>query len=286
MLSLMPRPFTVLESPPLDAQSGKSFSMLVELMRRLLAADGCPWDREQTPATLRRYVLEEACELIDAIDAGDPAQVCDELGDLALQIAFLSELYRAQRAFGPDQVMEAICRKLVRRHPHVFGDALAESSADVEVSWDRIKRQEKLERPLLDGIPRNLPALARAARTADAVAKVGFDWPDPTGPRQKLDEELAELEEALGAGVPERVEEEFGDLLFSMVNWGRHLGVDAELALRRACDKFRERFDEVERRVKAEHGDWPRDDRGRPLPGIDPERLEQHWVAAKAKPAG
>jgi MazG family protein len=279
----MTRSFTVKESPALEAQTGASFAMLVDLMRHLLAPDGCPWDREQTPATLCRYVIEEACELVDAIESGEEAHICDELGDLALQIAFLSELYRAKGAFGPDQVMEAICRKLVRRHPHVFGEDHAETSAEVEVSWERIKREEKRQRPLLDGIPRNLPALARANRTGEIVKKVGFDWPDPSGPRQKVDEELAELEAAITEGEQSRIEDEFGDLLFSLANWARHLGVDPERSLRGACDKFRARFDEVERRVKSEQGDWPRDERGRPAHGVGAERLEQHWVAAKAK---
>jgi tetrapyrrole methylase family protein/MazG family protein/ATP diphosphatase len=275
------RPFEVPEPTELAQQTGETFAALVALMQRLLAPDGCPWDREQTPASLKRYVLEEACELIDAIESDDAASIRDELGDLALQIAFLGELFRTRGDFGPDDVMRAICTKLVRRHPHVFGDASAEDSREVEVHWERIKRQEKQGRPLLDGIPRNLPALLRAEQTANAVARVGFDWPDARGPRAKVDEELSELEAAIEQGSESEIEDEFGDVLFALVNWGRHLGLRPERALRRACDKFRDRFDQVESSVKSELGDWPRDERGKPTTGVSPETLDGHWNRAK-----
>jgi tetrapyrrole methylase family protein/MazG family protein/ATP diphosphatase len=265
----------------LAEQSGSNFSVLVALMQRLLAPDGCPWDREQTPASLTRYVLEEACELIDAIETEDADAIRDELGDLALQIAFLGELYRAREDFGPDDVMVAICSKLLRRHPHVFGDQSAADSRAVEVHWERIKQQEKKDRPLLDGIPRNLPALLRAEQTANAAARVGFDWPDPAGPRAKVDEELRELEDAIGEGSEQDIEDEFGDVLFALVNWGKHLGVSPERALRRACDKFRERFERVERDVKRDLGDWPRDERGKATTGVPAEQLDDYWNRAK-----
>jgi tetrapyrrole methylase family protein/MazG family protein/ATP diphosphatase len=277
----LPRPFDVPLAAPLPEQTGAAFSALVALMQRLLAPDGCPWDREQTPESLTRYVLEEACELIDAIEAGNAEAVRDELGDLALQVAFLGELYRARGAFGPDDVMAAICSKLVRRHPHVFGEESVGTSREVEVNWERIKREEKQNRPLLDGIARSLPALLRAEQTSSAVSRVGFDWPDAEGSREKVDEELHELREAIEERSPDAIEEEFGDVLFALVNWARHLGISPERALRRACDKFRQRFDEVEAAVKREHGDWPRDERGRPTRGLSLETLDGYWNRAK-----
>src|SRR5690606_25453098 len=160
------RTFPLESPPPLNDQTGRSFARLVELMQRLLAPDGCPWDREQDERSLRRYVMEEACEVIDAIDEGDDAQLREELGDLALQIAFLAELGRQRSAFGPDDVMHAICEKLVRRHPHVFGSTDAASPAEVEANWEAIKLEETGRRGLLERVPRSLPALRRASETS------------------------------------------------------------------------------------------------------------------------
>jgi tetrapyrrole methylase family protein/MazG family protein/ATP diphosphatase len=269
------------QPPPLEQQSGESFSSLVELMQRLLAPDGCPWDREQDERSLRKYVLEEACEVIDAIDADDAELLCEELGDLALQVAFLAELGRRRGRFGPDDVVHSICAKLVRRHPHVFGDVQADTPGQVESNWDAIKQQEKGPRGLLDRVPRSLPALLRASQTSAKAAQVGFDWPAAEGSKAKVLEELAEVEAATSESS-ERVYEEFGDLLFAMVNWGRHLGVEPEAALRSACDKFRRRFEHVERMVEAEHGGWPKDERGKPTTGIPLQTLDAHWDAAKA----
>src|SRR5882672_750471 len=193
----MPIPFHVPARLPLDEQRGATYPSLVELMGRLLAPDGCPWDREQDYRSLRQYVLEEACEVIDAIDRGTPEDLLDELGDLSLQVVFLGELARREGAFGPDDVVRAICEKLVRRHPHVFGDVTVRDADDVLKNWDSIKRAEKKGRPLLDGIPRSLPALLRATRLGEKVARVGFDWPDAQGSRDKVTEELGELDEAV-----------------------------------------------------------------------------------------
>jgi len=277
----MPRPFEVPEAAPLDEQRGGAFSVLVELMQRLLAPDGCPWDREQDYASLRPYVLEEACEVIDAIDGGNKAELMDELGDLALQIAFLAELARRDRAFGPDDVMLAICKKLVRRHPHVFGETVVSGSQEVVRNWDEIKRREKANRPLLDGVPRSMPALERAQRLSEKVSRVGFDWPDRAGSRAKVTEELGELDRAIADGDVTRISEELGDVLFALVNLSRHFGVRAEEALRGTGDEFRRRFDHVERRVKARHGDWPRDEAGKPARGVSLEELDGYWDEAK-----
>ena len=279
----MPIPFDVPARLPLDEQRGATFPSLVELMGRLLAPDGCPWDREQDYRSLRQYVLEEACEVIDAIDHGSTEDLCDELGDLSLQVVFLGELARREGAFGPDDVVRAICEKLVRRHPHVFGDVKVNGADDVLKNWDSIKREEKKGRPLLDGIPRSLPALLRATRLGEKVARVGFDWPDAQGSRAKVTEELSELDEAVRGGDTTRVREELGDVLFALVNFARHQGIDAEQALRETADRFRGRFDHVERRVKDVHGDWPRDGDGKPTHGLSLEELDSYWNEAKGQ---
>ncbi len=273
-------PFDIPDALPLDAQGGQTFPALVALMRRLLAPDGCPWDREQDFASLRQYVLEEACEVIDAIEEGDRAALREELGDLALQVVFLSELARREGTFGLDDVIREVVEKLVRRHPHVFGDDTADDSTEVLRSWEAIKAREKRKRPLLDNIPRSLPALLGAQKMSDRVARVGFDWPDVAGSRGKVREELGELDEAVAAGDRAAIEHELGDLFFALVNFARHHGLDAERALRKSNDRFRRRFDHVERNVRAAHGDWPRED-GKPTKGVPLEELEGYWQDAK-----
>lgn len=275
----MGRPFPIPDPIPLAEQRGQTYPELIALMQRLLAPDGCPWDREQDMASLRKYVLEEACEVIDAIDSGDVRQIVDELGDLALQVVFLGELGRKEGTFGPDDVIRAIIEKLVRRHPHVFADVQVEGSDEVLVNWDKIKAREK-PRGVLDGIPRSLPALYRAQRLSDKVSRVGFDWPDGQGSREKVSEELAELDAAFHESQ-ERTEAELGDLLFALVNLARHRGIDAELALRRASDKFANRFAHVEARVAEEHGGWPVGQDGKPSAGIPLEVLDGYWNEAK-----
>jgi MazG family protein len=268
----VPRPFRPVDRPALPEQRGETYPRLIELMQRLLAPDGCPWDREQTFASLRRYVLEEAAEVADAIDRAAPTELCDELGDLLFQVAFLGELARAEGHFGPDDVVASIVDKLVRRHPHVF----AEGEHDPG-QWERIKREErraqgKSERGALDAVPRSLPALSRGQRLGAEAAKVGFDWPDARGPREKVDEELAELDQALASGDADRVEAELGDVLFAIVNVARHAGVDPEIALHRTLRTFSTRFAEVERRAREEHGG---------VEAADLDTLERYWQSAK-----
>lgn len=274
-------PFDVPTPPPLPEQRGQTFSALVALMQRLLAPDGCPWDREQDEKSLRKYVLEEACEVIDAIDDGDPEHLKEELGDLALQVVFLGELARAKGQFGPDDVLAGIVEKLVRRHPHVFGDVAVSGSDEVLRNWEQIKAEENRERGVLDGVPRSLPALYRAQRMGDKVSRVGFDWPDARGSRDKVAEELRELDEAAASGDKARVEAELGDLLFALVNFARHHGVDAETALRGTADRFAARFAHVERRVKQDHGGWPRAADGKPGKGLPLEVMDGYWDEAK-----
>jgi len=277
----MSRSFDVPEPLPLSEQQGQTYPVLVKLMQRLLGEGGCPWDREQDMKSLRRYVLEEACEVIDAIDEGDLGHVQEELGDLALQVVFLGELARRESAFGPDDVVRGIVEKLVRRHPHVFGDEQVSGSDEVLKNWEAIKAEEKKDRGVLDGVPHSLPALYRAQRMSEKVSRVGFDWPDGRGSRDKVSEELRELDEAIAGGNAQRVEEELGDLLFSLVNLARHHGVDAEMALRNTGDRFARRFGHVEARVKEQHGGWPRAADGKPTTGLSLEVLDGYWDEAK-----
>jgi tetrapyrrole methylase family protein/MazG family protein/ATP diphosphatase len=281
---MAPRPV-----PPLAAQDGATLVRLTTVMQRLLAEDGCPWDREQSFETLRKYVLEEACEVIDAIDSGDRAALREELGDLLLQVVFQAELARKEGAFAIDDVIEGIVEKLVRRHPHVFGTVAAKNADEVLSNWEKLKAKEKGERGILSGVPRSMPALTRAQRIGEKVARVGFDWSDARGSRAKVGEEIAELDRAIANGDAAGIEEELGDVLFALVNLSRHVGVDAEGSLRRTIDKFTTRFAHVERRVREEHGGWAGKESGQggqggqgkgayPLPL---EVLDRYWEEAK-----
>ncbi len=275
-------PDPTVEAPelPLDRQIGASFPRLVSVMRRLLAKDGCPWDREQTPDSLKRYVIEEACEVIDAIEEKNPAHLREELGDLLLQVVFQAEIARLDGSFGPDDVVEAIVGKLVRRHPHVFAGLSVQDADEVLRNWEKQKTLEKKDRGLLDGVPRALPALTRAQRIGEKVARVGFDWPDVAGSRRKVTEELGELDEAIAKGDRAATEDELGDVLFALVNLARHLpsegsaGVDAEAALRGTIDKFTRRFAHVERRVREDFGGFSAH------PTL--EQMDRYWEEAKA----
>lgn len=279
----MTRPFPPLDAVPLAEQRGQSLPRLVELMQRLLADDGCPWDREQTFEKLRKYVIEEAHEVADAIDKGDRAEIREELGDLLLQVVFQAELGRKEGAFGPDDVVKAIVDKLVRRHPHVFADTEVSGSTEVLRNWEQIKAQEKQGRGLLSGVPRSMAALVRAQRIGEKVERVGFDWPDLAGSRAKVAEEIAELDQAIAEGDAHAVEEELGDALFALVNLARHSGIDAEAALRGTIDKFTRRFGHVEKRVHEKHGGWPVDVEGKPGKGLTLEEMDGYWEEAKAQ---
>jgi len=268
---------------PVGEQRGQTLPSLVQLMQRLLAPDGCPWDREQTPASLRRYVLEEACEVMDAIDSCEGAALREELGDLLLQVVFLAELARTAHGFGPDDVVFGICEKLVRRHPHVFEDGKLQDAGAVARQWEMLKALEKPKRrELLARVPRSLPPLERARRIGKEVQRVGFDWPDASGSRAKLQEELAELDAAVERGQTREIESELGDVLFAAVNLARHYGIDAGSALQQTNDRFCRRFAHVESRVREALGDWPRDAEGQPTRGVSLEQLDGYWNEAKA----
>jgi len=236
-------------------EAGQKFSELVAVMARLRAPGGCPWDRKQTFETIKTYLLEEAYEVMDAIDRQDWRGLEEELGDLLLQPIFFAEMAAEQGLFNIVDSLDAINQKLVRRHPHVFGDAQADTPEAVKVRWDEIKKQEKAEQgaapaaSALDGIPRNLPALMEADKVSHKAAGLGFDWPDIGGVLAKVREEAEELAEASKNGDARHVEHELGDLLFTVVNLARQLKVDPEQALRKTNSRFRARFAHVERRV-------------------------------------
>jgi tetrapyrrole methylase family protein / MazG family protein len=226
---------------------------LLRVMHRLRGPDGCPWDLEQTHHSLGRHLLEEAHETLEAIDSGDPDRLRDELGDLLLQVVLHSELARQEASFDVDDVAEGIVGKLIRRHPHVFGDVEVKSAAEVLVSWERIKSEEKGEHHLDDEIPATLPALARAAKVQRRAAGTGFDWRSPDGAMGKVREELQELEREMKDDAPfERIEEELGDLLFAVAALGRFLKVDPETSLRKATRRFGDRFERMRERAASD----------------------------------
>lgn len=245
-------------------------------MKRLLAPDGCPWDREQTLKTLRPYVLEETYEVLEAIDAGDPREHCEELGDLLLQIVFQAQLTKEQGQFEFADVAEAISKKLVSRHPHVFGSAEVKDAEAVLKQWAALKREEKKAKgrgeSVLEGVPREMPALARADRLTEKASRIGFDWPDAKGAREKVAEELAELDRAIASGDRDAIEHELGDLLFAAANLSRKLEVAPEEALRGTLARFVARFGHVERELER---------RGVPHGGASLAEMDALWDEAK-----
>jgi tetrapyrrole methylase family protein/MazG family protein/ATP diphosphatase len=257
-------------------QRGENFGELVALMQRLLSPDGCPWDREQTLATLKPFLVEEAYEVLEAIDAGEVAEHCGELGDLLFQIVFQAELRAAEGKFGINDVIGAIHAKMVRRHPHVFGDVKVKDADEVLANWDKLKAAEHAEkgtrRRTLDGVPLDLPALLRAQRIGEKAAAVGFDWPDAKGVKQKIEEELREIDEAVASGDQEEIFREVGDLLLAVSRLAAKLGVAPEDALRSAVRRFQSRFEAVEDRVTAAGGK---------VSSTSLEELDRHWNEVK-----
>jgi MazG family protein len=261
--------------PKRAAEAGEKFAELVRVMARLRAPGGCPWDRKQTFDTIKAYLLEETYEVMEAIDRRDWRGLAEELGDLLLQPVFFAEMAAEEGLFGISDSLEAINQKLVRRHPHVFGDAVADTPEDVKLRWDEIKKGEKAaqgaaaEASALDGIPRNLPALVEADKISHKAAGLGFEWPDIGGVVEKLQEEAAELAHARAEEDREHVEHEIGDLLFTLVNLARFLKVDPEQALRKTNGRFRRRFAHVEKQA------------GGSLAGVPLERTLYPWREAK-----
>ena len=259
--------------------SGEQFDALVRIMERLRADDGCPWDREQTRQTLKPFLIEEAYEVVEAIDEGDPKQIMEELGDLLFQVVFHAQVAAERREFTIGQVLAATADKMVRRHPHVFGDSTASTTREVLEQWEELKREERnaaaaVPVSALEGVPRELPALLRAQRLQDKASRVGFDWPEISGVTAKIEEELGELKEAMKSAAPEEIEQELGDVLFSLVNLARFLNLSAEEALRKTMTRFTTRFQHMEETLR-------RDDRRFREVGL--EEMERLWQQAKSQ---
>ncbi len=268
----------------MDKRPRADLQPLLDVMARLRSPEGCPWDRQQTHDSLKRYLLEESYELLDAIDAGDDTALVEELGDVLLQVVFHAQIAAETGRFSMADVIDVLVRKLIRRHPHVFGDVQAEDAAAVVRNWEAIKQEEKAGREpgpeassILSGIPRHLPALMEAEKVQDRAARVGFQWDDVAGAWEKVQEELGELEQAL-RGRSEtgqeraRVAEEFGDVLFALVNVARYLEIDPEQALRSSTAKFRQRFRHIETRARAQ---------GRDLRDMTLAEMDALWEEAK-----
>jgi MazG family protein len=268
---------------------GKSFERLVEIMQRLRAPDGCPWDREQTPASLRPFVLEETYEVLEAIEHGTPADLCEELGDFLFEAVFLARIHEEAGQFSIGDVVDGIADKLVRRHPHVFersADEAALTAGQVVEKWETLKARERAlagktptpetpRKTTLSGVPKTLPALLRAHELSARAAAVGFDWSRAEDVLDKIEEEVAELRREVESGATgdlSRAEDEMGDLLFSIANLSRKLGVEPEAALRRASDKFTGRFGQMEEALAA---------RGVSLPDASLDEMEAEWQRAK-----
>lgn len=222
-----------------------SVERLIKVMEVLRSDKGCPWDKKQTIATLKPYIIEEAFEVVEAIDKGRD-ELVDELGDLFLQIVFICQIAREENSFDLDDVADAISDKLIRRHPHVFGDTTVQDAEEVVVNWNKIKKDKENKKYLLDGIPTAMPAMLLSQRYADRAASVGFDWDKWEDTLPKIDEELAELKEAVKSGDKEEIFKETGDVLAAVANMSRKLGVNAEEALRACSMRFKARVDKME----------------------------------------
>lgn len=256
----------------------ESIENLLEVMRRLRDAEnGCPWDVEQDFSSIAPYTIEEAYEVADAIERDNMQDLRDELGDLLLQVVFHAQMAREAGHFDFNDVAGGISDKMIRRHPHVFGSDAERAAGVQDGSWEQIKEGERLDDvddSALAGIARALPALKRAEKLGKRAGRVGFDWPDRQGVRDKIHEELDELDEAVGSRNSASVEEEFGDLLFAVVNLARHLGIDPEKALTGANYKFERRFRDMEQAVTAD---------GKRFRDFNVESLDRHWRAAKKR---
>ncbi|MGE0683457.1 MAG: nucleoside triphosphate pyrophosphohydrolase [Candidatus Binatia bacterium] len=252
-----------------------AFTRLVEIMATLRGPTGCPWDREQTPDTLKPYLVEETYEVLEALEAKDLSAFKEELGDLLLQIVFHAQLMAEAGAFTIDDIAQAIGDKLVRRHPHVFGDVKVKDVDEVVQNWAKIKAQEKAgkaDRSVLAGVPHGAPALIQAQRLGEKASRVGFDWPSAAEVFKKVEEEIQELTATLSAPEGNQQEHELGDLLFALTNLARHLNLDAETALRKAGKRFNDRFRYIETRLQANNED---------IHHTSLTRLEELWEEAK-----
>lgn len=224
------------------------FDALCQTIKKLRSPEGCPWDRKQTPASLRQCLIEECFEAVNAIDANDIPNIREELGDIFLNTVMISEIYRENGSFTVTDVLKEVNEKLIRRHPHVFGDIKTDNAESALASWNSEKEKEKNKAiSLPDSVPNSYPPLLKAWKMQQKAAKIGFDWPDPSGPKNKIDEEIKETEAAALSGNLSELEEECGDLLFAVVNWCRHLNVNPVTALNKSNEKFARRFRYVEK---------------------------------------
>jgi tetrapyrrole methylase family protein / MazG family protein len=258
--------------------SGILFERLLAIMDRLRGPDGCPWDREQSPLSLKPYLLEEAYEVLEAIENDDAPALEEELGDLLFQVVFHARLASERAEFTMAHLLDRLTDKMIRRHPHVFGDAVLSTAAEVARQWETIKQREAetkgRPRSVIDGVPRALPGLLRAQRLQEKAARVRFDWPDARAAWAKVEEELAETARALVEGERTRVQDELGDLFFSLVNVARLSSIDAEETLQHAIEKFRRRFLQMEQDLVT---------RGTPMSAASTEDMEAAWTAVKAR---
>lgn len=259
--------------------SKRSFDELVALMKMLRGPNGCPWDRKQTLATLKPFIVEESYEVVDAIDRNDRRALAEELGDFLLQAVFVAEIAREEGSFDIDDVITAIHDKLVRRHPHVFGDVQAKDAEQVLVNWEKLKNEERKaeNKSVLAGVPQSLPALLKASRLTEKASRVGFDWRRADDVFPKIEEEVGELREAVAENDEQKIHDEIGDLLFTIANIARKLGVNAEEALQSSNRKFARRFEAMELEVRAG---------GRNLDQLTLEQMDALWDRAKAAERG
>lgn len=251
---------------------GKELGELIQVVETLMGPDGCPWDREQTHASLKKYLLEEAYEYFDAVDANDLDRMKEELGDVLLQPLMHAEIAKNEGSFTLEEVAAAIKDKLIRRHPHVFGDRSVADANEVLKNWDQIKKSEKpqSDASILDGIPKGMPSLLRALQVSKRAARAGFEWPNKQSVLEKLDEEVSELKEAIDSGDQDAIESEIGDLLFTIVNVARWEKLDGEDALHRMLNRFQTRFRSMESQAD------------KPLSELSPQEWDGLWNASKA----
>lgn len=274
--------FDIYSPPPYTNRMdhpGKAFEKLIDILATLRGPNGCPWDKEQTYQDINPYLLEEAHEVVESIDRQDFEGLQEELGDLLMHILFHSQMAREERHFDIQNVIESISEKLVRRHPHVFGETKVENSREVLANWEQIKQQERKEKgeerkSLLDGIPKGVPALIKAFRMGEKTSRVGFDWNHLQGILAKLKEEWQELEEAIQKGGTSAIEKEYGDLLFTLANVGRFLKLDPETSLRKAAHSFQKRFEWMEQQTLQT---------GKAMQDLTAEEWDRLWETAKEK---
>lgn len=265
-----------MESSHNATRTSQAFDRLLQLIRTLRSENGCPWDKKQTPRSFHPYILEEYHEMVQALNQGNRDEIVDEAGDLIFLVVFVAYMFEQEGLTTLADIVEASVDKMMRRHPHVFGDASAETPEDVINNWRAIKASEeniRARKSLLDGIPRSLPALSRAQKLAGRAARVGFDWTRAEEVFGKIDEELEELKEAASSGSAEEIREELGDLLFVIVNCARHLNVNGEVALNETSDKFERRFRYIEQQMRLQ---------GKALEDASLSEMDELWDEAKA----